>query len=95
MLLVHGSIVVYMILIEIHALYFYINRSRKAKIMSSTEDRDNIFCRKILVSNLFPTKKYSAERGKVWDSLIAEKLSEIRQPSFRVDQMSVRDHYKK
>ena len=62
--------------------------------MSWTQDRDVIFCREILVSNLFNTKKSSTERGKVWESL-ADKLCDIRQPSFRVDQRSVRDHYKK
>ena len=62
--------------------------------MSWTPDRDVIFCREILVSNLFNTKKSSTERGKVWESL-ADKLCDIRQPSFRVDQRSVRDHYKK
>ena len=62
--------------------------------MSWTEDRDIIFCAEILVSKLFATKKSSAERGKVWE-LIADKLNELRQPSFRVDQRSVRDHYKK
>ena len=68
---------------------------RSGKIlMSWTPDRDVIFCREILVSNLFNTKKSSTERGKVWESL-ADKLCDIRQPSFRVDQRSVRDHYKK
>ena len=62
--------------------------------MSWTPDRDVIFCREIPVSNLFNTKKSSTERGKVWESL-ADKLCDILQPSFRVDQRSVRDHYKK
>ena len=62
--------------------------------MSWTPDRDVIFCREILVSNLFNTKKPSTQKGKVWESL-ANKLCDIRQPSFRVDQRSVRDHYKK
>ena len=62
--------------------------------MSWAEDRDIIFCAEILASKLFATKKSSAERGKVWES-IADKLNELRQPSFRVDQSSVRDHYKK
>ena len=52
-----------------------------------------MFCREILVSNLFNTQKSSTERGKVWKSL-ADKLCDKRQPSFRVDQRSVRDHYK-
>lgn len=62
--------------------------------MSWTSERDLIFCREILVSNLFNTRKSSTERGKVWES-IADKLCDIRQPTFRVDQRSVRDHYKK
>ena len=58
------------------------------------DDRVIIFCAEILVSKLFAPKKSSAEREKVWES-IADKLNELRQPSFRVDQRSVRDHYKK
>ena len=62
--------------------------------MSWTEDRVIIFCAEILVSKLFAPKKSSAEREKVWES-IADKLNELRQPSFRVEQRSVRNHYKK
>ena len=62
--------------------------------MSWTEDRDIIFCAEILVSKLFVTKKSSAEREKVWES-IPDKLNELRQPSFRVDPRSFRNQYKK
>ncbi|XP_028404118.1 nucleoporin GLE1-like [Dendronephthya gigantea] len=62
--------------------------------MSWSSDRDVLFCREILVSNLFNTRKSSIERGQVWES-IAQKLCDIREPAFRVDQRSVRDHYKK
>ena len=47
-----------------------------------------------MISNLFPTKKSSTEGGKVWETM-ADKLCAFRQPTFRVDQRSVRDHYKK
>ena len=62
--------------------------------MSWTPDRDIIFCLEILFSNLFLTRKSSTERGKVWET-IADRLSDIRHPTFRVDQRSVRDHYNK
>lgn len=74
--------------------YFFVDRSAKTSIMSWTPDRDIIFCREILVSNIFATKKSSTERGKVWEA-IADKLSDVRQPTFRVDQRSIRDHYNK
>ena len=62
--------------------------------MSWTEEKDVIFCREILVSNLFSTKKSSPERGQVWND-IADTLCQLQQPTFRVNQKSVRDHYKK
>ena len=45
-----------------------------------------------MVSGLFDTKKSSVERGKVW---VADKLCDIKEPTFKVDQRAVRDHYKK
>ena len=42
----------------------------------------------------FPGEEVFDGRGKVWEA-IADKLSDIREPTFRVDQRSVRDHYKK
>ena len=62
--------------------------------MSWTMDRDTIFCREIMVSRLFETKKSSVERGQVWEA-IADHLSSMREPTFKVDQRAVRDHYKK
>ena len=69
-------------------------RSTKPQIMSWSSDRDVLFCREILVSNLFNTRKSSIERGQVWES-IAQRLCDMREPAFRVDQRSVRDRYKK
>ena len=62
--------------------------------MSWTMDRDIIFCRQIMVSGLFDTKKSSVERGKVWEA-VADKLCDIKETTFKVDQRAVRDHYKK
>ena len=62
--------------------------------MSWTMDRDIIFCQEIMVSVLFDTKKSSVERGKVWEA-VADKLCDIKEPTFKVDQRAVRDHYKK
>ena len=47
-----------------------------------------------MVSVLFDTKKSSVERGKVWEA-VADKLCDIKEPTFKVDQRAVRDHYKK
>ena len=73
---------------------FYVLRSAKSTIMSWTEEKDVVFCREILVSKLFETKKSSPERGQVWND-IADTLTKIRQPIFRVNQKSVRDHFNK
>ena len=62
--------------------------------MSCTEEKDVLFCREILVSKLFNTKKSSPERGQVWND-IADNLCQLQQPTFRVNQKSVRDHYNK
>ena len=58
------------------------------------EEKDALFCREILVSKLFNTKKSLPERGQVWND-IADKLCQQQQPTFRVNQKSVRDHYNK
>ena len=62
--------------------------------MSWNEEKDVLFCREILVSKLFDTKKSSPERGQVWND-IADTLCQLQQPVFRVNQKSVRDHYNK
>ncbi len=62
--------------------------------MSWTEEKDVLFCREILCSKLFSTKKSSTERGQVWNE-IADTLCQLQQPIFRVNQKSVRDHYNK
>ena len=62
--------------------------------MSWTEEKDILFCREILVSKLFSTKKSSPERGQVWND-IADTLCQLQQPILRVNQKSVRDHYNK
>ena len=56
-----------------------------------TKEHDVLFCREILVSKLFETRKSSIERGKVWDT-IAANLNSITKPTFDVDKRSVRDH---
>ena len=58
--------------------------------MSWTEEKDVLFCREILVSKLFNTKKSLPERGQVWND-IADNLCQLQQPT----QKSVRDHYNK
>ena len=62
--------------------------------MKWTLQHDIEFCKEILVSRLFETKKKSIERGKVWE-VIAKKLEQIEHPCFRVDQRSVRDRFRK
>ena len=56
-----------------------------------TKQHDVLFCREILVSKLFETRKSSVERGKVWD-IIAANLNSVKQTTFDVDKRSVRDH---
>ena len=62
--------------------------------MSWTEEKDVLFCREILVSKLFNTKKSSPGRGQVWND-IAGNLCQLQQPTFRVNIKSVRNHYNK
>ena len=75
-------------------LVFIFLRSVKGTIMSWNEEKDILFCKEILVSKLFSTKKSSPERGQVWND-IADTLCKLHQPIFRVIQKSVRDHYNK
>lgn len=58
-----------------------------------SKEHDIAFCREVLVSKLFETRKSSFERGKVWDT-IAANLNSITQPTFDVEKRSVRDHLK-
>lgn len=67
---------------------------RTCFVMKWTLQHDIEFCKEILVSRLFETKKKSIERGKVWE-VIAKKLEQIEHPCFRVDQRSVRDRFRK
>ena len=63
--------------------------------MSWTIDRDIIFCQEIIVSLVsLIQKKSSVECRKVWEA-VADKLCDIKEPTFKVDQRAVRDHYKK
>ena len=75
-------------------LVFIFLRSVKGTIMSWNEEEDILFCKEILVSKLFSTKKSSPERGQVWND-IADTPCKLHQPIFRVIQKSVRDHYNK
>ena len=58
-----------------------------------TTNHDIVFCKELLVSRLFETRKKSSERGQVWEA-IAKRL-EVDYPCFQVDQHSVRDRLKK
>ena len=62
--------------------------------MKWTERHDIEFCKEVIVSKLFGTRKKSAERGKVWET-IAQNLEKLEFPKFKVDQRSVRDRLKK
>ena len=54
---------------------------------------DDLFIREILVFEPWNFKKGSPERGNCWKS-IAESLNKIVDPSFRVEDRSVRDRFK-
>lgn len=62
--------------------------------MKWTEQHDVEFCKEILVSRLFETKKKSIERGQVWQE-IAKKLEQMEYPCFSLDQRSVRDRFRR
>ena len=59
-----------------------------------TIQHDAEFCKEVLLSKLFETKKKSSERGQVWEA-IGKQLEQIDFPSFRVDQRAVRDRFRK
>ncbi|XP_028417139.1 uncharacterized abhydrolase domain-containing protein DDB_G0269086-like [Dendronephthya gigantea] len=63
-------------------------------IMKWTTQHDVEFCKEVVASKLFETKKRSAERALVWES-IAKNLEKIEYPKFKVEQRSVRDRLKK
>ena len=67
---------------------------RNCFVMKWTTDHDIEFCKEVLISKLFETKKKSIERGQVWET-IAANLEKLEYPSFRVDQRSVRDRLRK
>ena len=67
---------------------------RNCFVMNWTTDHDKEFCKEVLISKLFETKKKSIERGQVWKT-IATNLEKLEYPSFRVDQRSVRDRLRK
>lgn len=61
--------------------------------MCWTTVHDDLFIREILMFEPWNFKKGSPERGNCWKS-IAESLNQITDPSFRVDDRSVRDRFK-
>ena len=62
--------------------------------MKWTTQHDIEFCKEVVASKLFETKKRSAERAQVWEG-IANKLEKMEYPKFKVEQRSVRDRFKK
>ena len=62
--------------------------------MKCTNQHDVIFCKEVVASKLFETKKRSAERALVWEG-IARSLEKKDYPKFKVDQRSVRDRLQK
>ena len=61
--------------------------------MCWTAKHDDLFIREVLIFEPWNFKKGSPERGNCWKS-IAESLNQIVDPSFRVDDRSVRDRFK-
>ena len=55
---------------------------------------DQLFCRDIIVSELFTHKPGSKKRGHCYDR-IAENLIAVKDVSFKVDQRALRDKIKK
>ena len=62
--------------------------------MKWTNEHDVEFCKEVIASKLFETKKRSAERAHVWEA-IAKKMQKMEYPKFKVEQRSVRDRLKK
>ena len=62
--------------------------------MKWTSQHDVEFCKEVVASKLFETKKRSAERAQVWEA-IAKNLEKMEYPKFKVEQRSVRDRLKK
>ena len=74
---------------EIVVLFGYFNSSA----MYWTEEHDRLMCREILAVDPFTgTKKGTVQRGAKW-KIIADNLSEIMEPKFKVDPRGVRDRY--
>ena len=62
--------------------------------MKWTRQHDIEFCKEVVASKLFETKKRSAERAQVWEA-IAKNLEKMEFPKFKVEQRSVRDRFKR
>ena len=63
------------------------------KPMVWTPRHDKLLIREILLYEPWMQRKGTPERGAVWKR-IAESLNQIADPDFKVDDRSVRDHYK-
>ena len=75
-------------------IYYVYYIYRVCFIMKWTNEHDVEFCKEVIASKLFETKKRSAERAQVWEA-IAKKLEKMEYPKFKVEQRSVRDRLKK
>ena len=60
--------------------------------MKWTDSHDTMLLREILLFEPWKYRHGSVERGNVWES-IAEPLNQIKSPSFKVNQRSVRERY--
>ena len=60
--------------------------------MKWTDSHDTLLLRDILFFEPWKYRHGSMERGNVWES-IAESLNQIKSPSFKVNQRSVRERY--
>ena len=63
------------------------------KPMLWTESRNVALVREILLFEPWLHRYGTPERGQIWKR-IAESLNQIQKPCFKVDDESVRDHYK-
>lgn len=61
--------------------------------MCWTVRHDEILIREVLLFEPWNQKKGSPERGMIWKR-IAESLNSMKEPTFKVDDRSMRDHFK-
>lgn len=61
--------------------------------MNCTATHDDLFIQEILMFETWKFNKCSPERGRCWKS-IGESLNQVDNPSFKVDDRSVRDRFR-